>query len=115
MAQRLTDLATSSAHLGVLDALAVTADATTSRVLVNNPLVRVVHFAFDTGELLTTHSSPRAVVVHLLDGAIRFTVDDTEHPMAPGDVLYLAPGAQHSLVADAPSRLSLVMIDPGAA
>lgn len=31
--------------------------------------------------------------------------------MGPGDVVYLAPGARHSLVADAPSRMTLVMVD----
>jgi len=36
--------------------------------------------------------------------------------MVAGDVIYLAPGERHSLIADAPSRLSLVMVDrePGA-
>lgn len=111
MAQKTTEVSTSSAHAGLLEALPVTAESTTSRVVVNNALLRVVYFAFDTGELLTEHSSPRAVVVTLLDGAIRFTVDGVETAMAPGDVIYLAPGARHALVADAPSRMSLVMVD----
>lgn len=111
MAQQLSDVAASSAHLGLLDALPVTAAATTSRVVVNNPLMRVVYFAFAPGELLTEHSSPRAVVVQLLSGAIRFAVDGVEHAMSPGDVIYLAPGARHALVADAESHLSLVMVD----
>lgn len=106
-----TPLEESSAHLGLLDALPVTASSTTSRVVVNNPALRVVVFAFDEGEMLTEHSSPRAVVVQLLDGAMRFTVGDTEHRLAPGDVVYLAPGERHALVADAPSRMSLVMVD----
>ena len=116
MANKLSDVTTSSAHLGLFEALPVTAEATTSRVVVNNPLLRVVVFAFDAGELLTDHSSPRAVVVHLLDGAVRFTYGGTEHTMVAGDVIYLAPGERHSLIADAPSRLSLVMVDlePGA-
>lgn len=101
--------------LGLLAALPVSQEATTSRVVVNNPLMRVVVFAFDTGELLTDHSSPRAVVVQLLTGALRFTVDRTEHAMVPGDVIYLAPGARHSLIADAPSQLSLVMVNTEAA
>ncbi|GAA4400968.1 hypothetical protein GCM10023168_10110 [Fodinibacter luteus] len=108
---RPTELSTSLAFTGLLESLPVTSSSTTSRVVVNNPALRVVVFAFDEGELLTEHSSPRAVVVHLLDGAIRFTVGDDEHTMAPGDVLYLAPGERHALVADAPSRLSLVMVD----
>ncbi len=113
MAQR-TDLTTSLAVTGLLSKLPVTESSTTSRVVVDNPAVRVVVFAFDAGELLTEHTSPRAVVVQLLDGALRFTVAGVEHPMEPGDVAYLAPGEPHSLVADAPSRLSLVMVDVAA-
>lgn len=86
-------------------------EATTSRVVVDNPLVRVVYFAFDGGEMLTDHSSPRAVVVQLITGAIRFTFDRTEHAVVAGDVIYLAPGVRHSQVADEPSQLSLVMVD----
>jgi quercetin dioxygenase-like cupin family protein len=108
---RSTELSTSLAHTGLLPSIPVTASSTTSRVLVNNPALRVVVFAFDEGEMLTDHSSPRAVVVQLLDGAIRFTVGDDEHAMAPGDVIYLAPGERHALVADVPSHLSLVMVD----
>jgi quercetin dioxygenase-like cupin family protein len=112
MAQKLTQLSESAAVLGLLDALPVQPEATTSRVVLNNPLLRVVYFAFDAGELLTEHSSPRAVVVQLLTGAIRFTVDGVEHAMTPGDTIYLAPGVRHALVADEPSHLSLVMVDP---
>lgn len=108
---RPTELSTSLAFERLVQSIPVTPSSTTSRVVVDNPAVRVVVFAFDEGELLTEHSSPRAVVVQLIDGAIRFTVGGSEHPMAPGDVIYLAPGERHSLVADAPSHLSLVMVD----
>mgnify|MGYP000849730344 CR=1 FL=1 len=111
MAQKTTTVEESGATLGLLAALPVQPEATTSRVVVNNPLLRVVYFAFDTGELLTEHTSPRAVVVQLLTGAMRFTIEDTEYAMLAGDVLYLAPGARHSLIADAPSHMSLVMVD----
>lgn len=111
MPPKVTDLATSSAHTDLLAALPVTAEATTSRVVVNNPLIRLVVFAFDSGEVLTDHASPRAVVVHLLTGAVRLTMAGAEHAMVPGDVLYLAPNEVHSLIADAPSHLSLVMVE----
>lgn len=111
MAAERTDLTNSLAVTELLSALPVTASSTTSRVVVDNPALRVVVFAFDAGELLTEHSSPRAVVVQLLDGAMRFTVGDVEHSLLPGDVVYLAPNERHALVADAPSRMSLVMVD----
>ncbi|MFP5416250.1 MAG: cupin domain-containing protein [Actinomycetes bacterium] len=114
MAPKLTEVGQSAASLGLLDALSVTPESITSRVVVNNPLIRVVYFAFDTGEVLTDHSSPRAVVVQLLDGQIRLSYDGLEQALRPGDVVYLAPGTVHAVVADAPSHLSLVMVDPDA-
>jgi hypothetical protein len=63
----------------LLDGIPVTPSSTTSRVVVNSPALRVVVFALDAGELLTEHSSPRAVVVQLLDGSVRFTVSGEEH------------------------------------
>lgn len=107
----LTEVSESQAVTGLLAALPVTAQATTSRVVVNNQRLRVVVFAFDSGELLTEHTSPRAVICQLLDGRMRFTVGDAEHLLVPGDVVYLAPGERHALTAEAPSHLSLVMVD----
>lgn len=101
----------SSAHLGLLDALPVVSESTTSRVLVNNDVMRVVQFTFDAGEMLTEHTSPRAVAVQLVSGHMRFTVDGTEHTMTDGDVIYLAPGASHALIAETACRMTLVMVD----
>jgi quercetin dioxygenase-like cupin family protein len=102
----------SSAHLGLLHTLPVVAQSTTSRVLVTNDVMRIVQFTFDAGEMLTEHTSPRAVAVQLVSGRMRFTVDGTEHTMEDGDVIYLGPGAAHALVADTACRMTLVMVDP---
>jgi quercetin dioxygenase-like cupin family protein len=40
--------------------LPIGAEATTSRVVVDTPAIRVVMFAMDAGQELTDHSSPRA-------------------------------------------------------
>ncbi|QIM22048.1 cupin domain-containing protein [Phycicoccus sp. HDW14] len=101
----------SSAHLNLSDALPVVAESTTSRVLVTNDVMRVVQFTFDAGEMLTEHASPRAVAVQLVSGRMRFTVEGAEHAMADGDIIYLAPGATHSLVAVTACRMTLVMVD----
>ena len=91
-------------------ALPISPSATTSRVVVNNPLLRVVAFAMDAGQELTDHSSPRAVVVQMVEGTLRFTVDGDEQQLAPGDVVYLAPDARHALVAETPCRFVLVLV-----
>lgn len=93
-------------------ALPVSADATTSRVVANNERLRVVAFAMDTGQELTDHASPRAVVVQMVEGNLRFTVDGQEHHLTAGDVVYLAPDARHALVADTPCRFALVLVVP---
>jgi quercetin dioxygenase-like cupin family protein len=108
---RTTPLSESVVTTGLLDAMPVSESSITSRVVVNNPLLRVVLFAFDAGEMLTEHSSSRAVVVQLLDGRMDFTLGDTTSTMLPGDVIYMEPGARHALVALEPSHLSLVMVD----
>ena len=95
----------------VLQDLPGTQEATTSRGLVNNPLLRVVDFAFDEGQLLTEHSSPRAVVVTLLSGTMDFDLGSETHHLTPGDVLYMAPGAVHALRATSPCHMQLVMVD----
>lgn len=109
-----TPMSLSSAHLGLLAELPVSTDTTSSRVLVNNPLLRVVLFSFDAGQRLTEHTSPRAVVCQLISGEMSFTVGGIRHEMVAGDVIYLAPGEPHALEAHQPSHLSLVMIDTAA-
>lgn len=106
-----TPVSDSSAHLDLTQSLPVVTESTTSRVLVTNDVLRVVQFTFDAGELLTEHTSPRAVVVQLVSGSMRFSVEGVEHVMSDGDVIYLAPGARHALVADTPCRMTLVMVD----
>ena len=108
---RTTPVSESVVTTGLLEALPVSESSITSRVVVNNPLLRVVVFAFDTGEMLTEHSSPRAVVVQLLSGRIDLTLGDVTSTMSPGDVVYMEPGIRHALVALEPSHLSLVMVD----
>jgi len=106
-----TPVSESVVTAGLLEALPVTESSITSRVVVNNPLLRVVVFAFDTGEMLTEHSSPRAVVVQLLDGRIDLRLDGATTTLVPGDVIYMEPGVRHAVVALEPSHLSLVMVD----
>ena len=80
-------------RLGLNDALPISDEATTSRVVVNNEILRTVIFTFDTGQLLTEHTSPRAVIVTLLEGEMDFSIGERTERMGAGDVIYLAPGA----------------------
>ncbi|QPL06164.1 MULTISPECIES: cupin domain-containing protein [Actinomyces] len=100
-------------RLGLTEALPVSEEATTSRVVVNNDLLRTVVFTFDAGQLLTEHASPKAVVVTLLEGEMDFCVGERTERLAVGDVVYLAPGDRHALTAVTACRMQLVMVDVG--
>ena len=110
-----TEVNESGVSAGLYAQLPVSAEATTSRVVVSNPLLRVVSFAMDAGQELTDHQSPRAVVVQVLDGQLTFTVGEQASGLSAGDVVYLAPGERHAVLARTPCRFSLVMVEPGAA
>ena len=97
--------------LGLNEALPVSEEATTSRVVVNNDVLRTVIFTFDAGQVLTEHSSPRAVIVTLLEGEMDFSIGERTERMSAGDVIYLAPGERHALTAVTPCRMQLVMVD----
>ncbi|WP_172120986.1 cupin domain-containing protein [Actinomyces faecalis] len=97
--------------LGLSQALPVSEEATTSRVVVNNDFLRTVIFTFDAGQLLTEHASPKAVVVTLLSGEMDFSLADRTERLVAGDVVYLAPGERHALTAVTACRLQLVMVE----
>ena len=98
-------------RLGLNDALPISEEATTSRVVVNNDVLRTVVFAFDAGQVLTEHASTKAVVVTLLQGEMDFSIGERNERMKAGDVIYLAPNDRHALTAVTPCRMELVMVD----
>ena len=101
----------SQVHTGLLEDLPIIREATTSRVVVNNDVLRFVLFSFDAGQLLTEHASPKAVIVQLLTGELEFTVAGETSVLSPGDIVYLAPGDRHALTALEPSHLALTMVN----
>lgn len=104
-----SEVSVSDVLQGVHDALPISAEATTSRTLVSNDAVRVVAFAMDSGQELTDHSTPHPVVVQVDVGELTFTVGGDVRELTAGDVVYLAPGARHAVVARTPCRFVLVM------
>jgi quercetin dioxygenase-like cupin family protein len=95
---------------GLFADLPVPREATTSRVVVNNPVLRVVAFAMGAGQELTDHSSARAVTVQVVSGTIRFTVDDRTADLVAGDIVYLAPGQRHAVLATSDAQFVLVLV-----
>ena len=110
-----TALSESLFCLGLNEALPISQDATTSRVVVNNEVLRTVVFDFDAGQELTEHASTKAVVVTLLEGEMDFSVGPRTERMRSGDVFYLAPNDRYALKAVTACRMQLVMVEVAAA
>lgn len=94
----------------IFEDLPIIKESTTSRVLVNNDVLRHVMFLMDAGQVLTEHASARAVIVNLLTGTMDFTVGGEKHTLKAGDVIYLAPGERHAVEAVEPCYMSLTLV-----
>jgi quercetin dioxygenase-like cupin family protein len=85
-------------------------EGTLSRVVYKDDRLRLVVFAFDTGQELTEHRSSSAAIVQVPKGTIDFTVEGTTHRLTPTSWLYMEPDQPHSLIAIEPSILLLTML-----
>ncbi|NEG69352.1 cupin domain-containing protein [Bifidobacterium choloepi] len=110
---RTTPLGESVVVTDVFADLPIVKESTTSRVLVNNERLRHVMFSMDAGQVLTEHTSARAVIVNMLTGALKFSVAGVPATVRAGDVIYLAPDELHAVEAIEPSYFSLTLVVPG--
>lgn len=85
-------------------------EGTLSRVVYKDDRLRLVVFAFDTGQELTEHRSSSAAIVQVPKGIIDFTVEDTTHRLTSTSWLYMEPDQPHSLVAMEPSIFLLTLL-----
>lgn len=103
-------MATHIPDLGAL--IDVNEDATVSRTVLKAEGVRIVLFSFDAGQELTEHTAAMPVLLHLIDGAVTVTAGGETMDLAPGGVIHLPARQPHSVLATAPSRMVLTMLDP---
>jgi quercetin dioxygenase-like cupin family protein len=64
----------------------------------------------DAGQEISDHKAPYVATVHVLDGAMQFTVEEQEREMSAGSWLVMPPGAPHALRATRPCRFLLTLV-----
>lgn len=89
--------------------VAIPRDGTLSRKLYSNGL-RLVLFAFDTGQQLTEHTTPHPAILQVHRGRLTLVAGDTTHDAGPGSWLLLAPSELHSVTALEPSIMLLTLL-----
>ena len=86
--------------------------AIVSRVAVRAEGVRIVLFAFDTGQELSEHTAAVPILLQVLDGRLRVGAGDGLVELAPGGVVHIGARVPHEVLALEPSRMVLTMLDP---
>ncbi len=81
-----------------------------SKVLYKDDKVRLVGFAFDSGQELTEHTASKPIIVQVVTGRVEFVVGDEVTEMDPAAWTYLEPSVSHSVRALEPSRLLLTLL-----
>ena len=81
-----------------------------SREVLKKPTGTVTVFAFDAGQGLSEHTSPYDALVQVLDGEAEITVAGTVHTVGAGEIIIMPAGKPHSLKAQQPFKMMLVLI-----
>jgi len=89
-------------------------ESTVSTTALKAEGVRVVLFAFDTGQELTEHTAAMPVLLQALSGRLAITASGYTHDLVPGDLIHLPTRLPHAVLAHEPSILQLTMLDPRA-
>ena len=106
-----TSAAQSTFSVGVNAPAPIPSEGRATSVVVNNEALRVLQLLLAAGERVPDHSSPKALVITRLEGSLDFTVDGRTERLAPGDVVYVAPGTRHDVAAVDAARLQLVLVN----
>lgn len=81
-----------------------------SRTLIDKKIGTVTLFAFDKGQGLSEHTAPYDAFVQVIEGSARITIDGVAHQVGAGQIIIMPANHPHSLTADEPFKMLLVMI-----
>ena len=97
-------------HLDLANDLEIPDEGTLSKVLYSDDRIRVVGFAFDSGQELSEHTATIPVVVQVVSGRFRFDAEGESWEIDPSSWMHLDASVPHSVVALEPSRLLLTLL-----
>lgn len=86
-------------------------DGVLSRTLFKSETVKLVLFAFDAGQELTEHTSTHTAILHILQGEARVTLGADEHHAKANAWVYMPPNLPHSILAQTPLIMALMMLE----
>jgi quercetin dioxygenase-like cupin family protein len=99
-----------SQALVVADLITMPDHGIASRVLAKTPGGNVTLFAFDAGEGLSQHTAPFDALVLVLEGTLALVVGGDAVTAAAGTMVRLPANVPHSVDAQVPARMLLIML-----
>ncbi len=90
--------------------LEIPPDGTLSRVLYRDDQLRLVGFAFDTGQELTEHTAAVPVLIQVVSGRLSVTLEAQTMELGPRGWLRMEAHAPHSVRALVPTVMVLTML-----
>lgn len=84
-----------------------------TQVVLESSFSKEIRILLKKGQVMKEHKAPFPIIVHLLEGELKFGVDGTIHPLKKGDIVTLLANVPHDLDAQTDSivRLTLSKMD----
>lgn len=96
--------------LTINDLTAYQPGSVVSRTLIDKKIGTLTLFAFDQGQGLSEHTAPYDAFVQVLDGTAAITIAGEEQQVNAGQMIIMPANLPHSLRAEVPFKMLLVMI-----
>jgi quercetin dioxygenase-like cupin family protein len=87
-------------------------DGILSRTVFQDERVKAVVFGFGAGQELSEHTASMPAIVQVIRGEITLRLGDDTIAAHPGTWVHMPPGLRHSVVADTPAVLLLLLLKP---
>jgi quercetin dioxygenase-like cupin family protein len=94
----------------LLAAIQIPDNGTLSRVLYRDESIRLVVFAFDTGQELTDHAASSSAIVQVLAGRIELVLNGDPVEVVPGGWVHMSPHLPHAVRALEPTVMVLTLV-----
>ena len=79
------------------------------RTLAKNGRFRLVLSVMANGVHVGTHQAESPMTLQVIEGALRFSFNDGDHELRPGNVLFFGPGDAHDIRATEESALLITI------
>jgi quercetin dioxygenase-like cupin family protein len=96
--ENLTDL--------ILD---IPSESIVSRTLYKDAAIKVVLFGFDAGQSLSEHTAAQPAIIHILSGEGTLTLGADVKEVQTGAWVRMPPNMKHSLLAETPLKMLLLL------